>query len=197
MVDGNVAFKVTWVYGKDGPFTSPCTPEGRDINIRQQKKVWCSQPVCPCNRLFRRGNLGVVTPAEEPCYDFQIFTSWTFGAGIYHTGERQGQPIPIKHVRPGKLAFFTSRNIDMPENERIIIGCFEIAGLEFDQENGFVVQAKEGSGLKVPDLENAPRFWQFYSQKGGPRWNTGLFRYLPDKVAQDMYNAVEKAIGKR
>lgn len=25
----NVAFKVTWVYGEDGPWTMPCTPEGR------------------------------------------------------------------------------------------------------------------------------------------------------------------------
>ena len=29
IADGNVAFKVTWVYGNHGPFSSPCTPPGR------------------------------------------------------------------------------------------------------------------------------------------------------------------------
>jgi len=37
--DGNVALNVTWVYGKDGPFTSPCTPQGREVNIRS-RRVW-------------------------------------------------------------------------------------------------------------------------------------------------------------
>jgi hypothetical protein len=34
----NVAFKVTWVYGEDGPWTTPCTPEGRRISIRREGK---------------------------------------------------------------------------------------------------------------------------------------------------------------
>jgi len=112
MIDGNVAFKVTWVYGQNGPFTSPCTPAGRDINIRRQKKVWCSQPENPCNQLFQRGNKGLLAAKEYPCIDAVIFTRWSFGGGVYHTGARQGNPIPLNHVRPGKLAFFTSRNID-------------------------------------------------------------------------------------
>jgi hypothetical protein len=195
MADGNVAFKVTWVYGQNGPFTSPCTPEGRDNNIRRQKRVWCSQPECPCNQLFRRGNKGMVAE-DDPCYDAMIFKSWSFGGGVYHTGERQGSPIPLKYVQPGKLAFFTSRNIDMPESERIIIGCYKIAGMELDEKDGFMVQAMEGSGLRVPDFNNAPRYWDFYSQEGGPRWDTGLFRYLTDRVAQAMYKAVQDAVRK-
>lgn len=195
MADGNVAFKVTWVYGKDGPFTSPCTPEGRYINIRRQKKVWCSQPECPCNKLFREGNQGLVAVEDDPCYDAMIFTSWSFGGGVYYKGARPGHHIRLNHVRPGKLAFFTSRNIDMPESERIIIGCYEIAGIE-NGKDGRMVLAKEGSGLRVPDFQNAPRYWDFYFRNNGPRWGTGLFRYLPDRVAQAMYEAVKEATRK-
>lgn len=44
----NVAFKLNWVYGADGPFTTPCTPEGWLINIIREGKVWCNQPECAC-----------------------------------------------------------------------------------------------------------------------------------------------------
>jgi len=81
----------------------------------------------------------------------------------------------------------------MPERERIIIGCYEIAGIELDEQDGFMVLPREGSGLRVTDFQNAPRYWDFYSQKSGPRWNTGLFRYLPDRIARVMNEAVKKA----
>lgn len=196
MADGNVAFKVTWVYGQAGPFTSPCTPIGREINIRRKKKVWCSQPENLCNQLFQRGNKGLLIGEEYPCYDAAIFTRWTFGGGVYHKGAKRGQPITLKHVRPRKLAFFTSRSIYMPEEERIIIGCYEIAGIELDERDGFMVLPKEGSGLRVTDFQNAPRFWDFYLQERGPCWNTGLFRYLSDQQAQAMYQAVLEAARK-
>lgn len=193
MPDGNIAFKVTWVYGEKGPFTSPCAPEGRDINIRLQKKTWCRQPQCPCYKLYKTGNLGLLAADEEPCYDAVIFKHWCFGGGMYHTGSRKGQPIPLKYAKPGKLAFFTSRRHDMTEDQRIIIGCFEIGRVELDDEGGVLVVAEKSSGIKVPNFDHAPRFWDFHAQKGGPRWKTGLFRYLSDQEAQAMYRAVKEA----
>lgn len=194
MQHGNLAFKVTWVYGEKGPFTSPCTPEGRDINIRQQKKTWCRQPQCPCYKLYKAGNFGLLAADEEPCYDASIFKNWCFGGGMYHIGSRRGQPIPLKYAKPGKLAFFTSRHIGMKENERLIIGCFIIGRIEFDEDNGVFVWAEKDTGIRVPNLDQAPRFWDYHDQEGGPRWNTGLFRYLSDQEAHSMYDAVLKAI---
>src|ERR1043166_7108892 len=50
-----------------GPFTSPCDAHGRIVNIRKEKKVWCSQEENPCRRiLFEDGNAGA--PDEIPCY---------------------------------------------------------------------------------------------------------------------------------
>src|SRR6266436_3326732 len=65
--DGNVAFKVTWVYGKSGPFGSPCTSDGRKINIHLDKRPWCSQKECLCNELDRSGDLREVSAEEHPC----------------------------------------------------------------------------------------------------------------------------------
>jgi hypothetical protein len=191
MIDGNVAFKVTWVYGQEGPFTTPCTAEGRDTNIRLEKKVWCSQPECPCNEAWRRGNrAGPVEPV--PCYDADIFRRWRFGGGVYHHGPRKDTPIHMWFVKPGKLAFFTSRNIEMAERDRIVIGCFEIDEI-VDQEGwGHMALSKPASRIRVADLSKAPRFWDYHKQRGGPRWGTGLFRYLPDTEAKRLRTALER-----
>lgn len=197
MRDGNVAFKVTWVYGKDGPFTSACTPEGREINIGKQKKVWCSQPECPCNQLFLKGNRGLVAASEIPCYDFMIFKKWAFSGGVYHHGKKKGEPIPFTNCLPGKLAFFTSRNNTMIEEERIIIGCYEISEIKSDDDfESFIAAPKKGSEIRINNFQYAPRFWDFYKQDGPPRWGTGLFRYLFDHEAEAMFKAVVKAAKK-
>jgi len=190
MIDGNVAFKVTWVYGQQGPFTTPCTAEGRETNIRL-KKVWCSQPECPCNEAWRKGNrAGPVTPV--PCYDANIFIEWQFGGGSFHHGPRKGQPIQIRFAKRGKLAFFTSRRVDMREQDRIVVGCFEIDDISAKQGWGHVATSKPGSRIEVVDLSKAPRFWDFHKQAGGPRWGTGLFRYLQDGEAKKLCEALER-----
>src|SRR5436190_6419814 len=106
--DGHVAFKVTWVYGRTGPFTSPCTAEGREANIAIERKVWCSQRQNSCCKAFAAGNTrGPVS--GSPCYDVDVFREWGFGGGVYHHGKRRGQPIPLRFAELGKLAFLTSK----------------------------------------------------------------------------------------
>jgi hypothetical protein len=191
--DGNVALKVTWVYGKEGPFTSPCTPPGRESNIRAGR-VWCSQPECLCNKLYRSANTREVVFNEHPCMDSEIFLKWTFGAGTYHHGPKRGEPIPIKHARPGRLAFFTSRRGDMKEGERIVLASFEIDDIGFDSKKSLnYLSAKPGSQIKVAlsDFNRAPRLWDFYRVAGSPSWGTGLFRYLTDPQAKGLRDALE------
>ena len=126
-----------------------------------------------------------------------IFKKWTFSGGVYHHGDRKGEPIPFKYFKPGKLAFFTSRTQDMTEAERIIIGCYEIAGAEPDADYRDLVAApKKGSEMRINNFRYAPRFWDFYQQNGPPRWGTGLFRYLSDQEAESMYQAVIRAANK-
>ena len=111
--------------------------------------------------------------------DSEIFTAWKFGAGSYHHGPRRNDPIPIKYAKPGKLAFFTSRQTDKSETERIVIGCYEIDEVGFDsKKGGTFLHAKLGSQLKInlDNLDRAPRFWDFYKTSGAPHWTFGLFR---------------------
>ena len=157
---GNVAFKVTWVYGKSGPFSSPCTSDGREKNIQSQR-IWCSDQECLCNKLYRIGGLREVTPEERPCMDSEIFTTWKFGTGVYHHGPKKDDSIPIKSARPGKLAFFTSRRFGMSKAERIVLGFYEIDELGFDsKKGGTFLHAKQGSQFKInlDALREAPRF---------------------------------------
>jgi hypothetical protein len=146
---GNVAFKVTWVYGKGGPFSSPCTSVGREINIRKEKRIWCSDQECLCNKLYRAGDLREVMLGEQPCMDSETFTAWRFGGGTYHNGPRKDEPISIKHARPGKLAFFTSRQFERTEAERLVLGCYEIDDVGFDSKrDGTFLHAKKGSEMQ-------------------------------------------------
>jgi len=132
MREGNLAFKVTWVYGADGPFTTSCTPAGRDINIRRQKRVWCSEEACPCNEVLKRGNTEPPVPVsgDRPSYDANIFREWRFGGGTFHHGRKRNTPIKIRHAKLGKFAFFTSRERQMKEEHRRVIGGFQIGEIK-------------------------------------------------------------------
>jgi len=100
-----------------------------------------------------------------------------------------GDPIPINHWRPGKLAFLTSKEADKPENERRIIGCFSIAGMTQHPDWGHVLHG--GSlRLRATNPGQAPLYWKFHHQPAGPRWNTGLFRYVNDHEAHNMLSAL-------
>jgi hypothetical protein len=191
---GNVAFKVTWVYGETGPFASPCTPTGRRINIQRRRVTWCRQPECPCRQLFDAGNTEPYDRDKEywPCYDSAIFDKWSFGGGRFHGETRKGQKIPFKNFRLGKLAFFTTRRHDMEEEDRVVIGCYRIAKAITDPDFDMLVAAAGDFKLRVRDFDQAPRFWEFHRQKGEPHWGTGLFRYLPDEEASALLEAVQK-----
>ncbi|HPW21243.1 MAG TPA: hypothetical protein PLE61_10580 [Vicinamibacterales bacterium] len=198
--DGNVAFKVTWVYGRRGPFSTACTPEGRRLNIEVDKRTWCSQRQNRCNKLWRAGNRGRPYPVSEsdyPCLDVMALRSWSFSAGYYHHGKRKDEPIPMRGVKVGKLAFLTTRRHDMSEADRIVIGCFRVSAV-VDEDGHFRVEGQRTSErLRVRDFARAPRYWDYHRQTGGPRWGTGLFRYLPDAEAQRLFLAVRNAAGSR
>ncbi len=190
----NVAFKLNWVYGADGPFTTPCTPEGRLINILREGKVWCSQPENECHALV---DTDEVLPADAlPCMDLRGYRELRFGGGTYHSGPHRGKGISIHKAGVGKLAFLTSRDHEMPEEERIIIACFRIDRIETNEETGedTVVAGDPPLGLRVPTdrFDDAPRFWDFRASAANRVWGSGLFRYIPDDEAAAMWAAVEE-----
>lgn len=124
-IDGNVAFKVTWLYGTKGAFQGPCNAKGRQWNTRHAS--WCSQKDCLCYQLDRDNDDSeiIVTPDDYPCYESRMFDNpWRFGAGLYTIGKKQGEPIPFRQAIEGKLAFLTSKNDEMYEDQRIVIAAY-------------------------------------------------------------------------
>jgi hypothetical protein len=131
--------------------------------------------------------------SDYPCNDVMVFRWWAFSSGSFHHGPRKGHPIPMRHASPGKLAFLTSRRMDMPEAERRVIGCFRISEIEETDGEFWALSDSASERIRVTEMSRAPRFWDFYRQSGGPRWNTGLFRYLPDNKTTKLYAAVVRA----
>jgi hypothetical protein len=192
--DGHVAFKVTWVYGKTGPFTSPFAAEGRETNIRIERKVWCSQSENLCHKAYMAGNArGPVR--SSPRYDVDALREWGFGGGFYHHGPRRGQPISLRFAKIRKLAFLMSQPVEAKESDRVVLGFFEIADLT-GPDGDVWVSGKTGVRVPTSSLHNAPRFWKFYRQSGRPRWGCGLFRYMSDVQAMKLKDAVMKAAGR-
>jgi len=191
--DGHVAFKLTWVYGKNGPFTSPCTAEGRNTNISVERKVWCSQRQNDCYKVHAAGNDGGPVRGS-PCYDVDAFRDWAFSGGVHHNGPLRGRPIPVRFATKGKLAFLTSKRFDAKESDRLVLGFFEITDLRVS--GGQWVSGETGVRVSNSSLHDAPRFWKFYRQSGGPRWGSGLFRYMSDGQALKLKGALMKAAGR-
>ena len=196
--DGNIALKLTWIESTNGPFASPCSPQGRELNIIDNPRVWCSHGDCPCYEIYHQhNNAGDYWQYHNksdfddwPCYEAMVFRRWQFGTGIYHNGSNVDQSIPIKHWRPGKFAFLTSRQPGKPEAERRIIGCFDMDRMTTDPHWGNVLHAGSVK-LKAANFSNAPPYWRYHRQPSGPRWNTGLFRYISDAEARQMFVAVK------
>jgi hypothetical protein len=143
--------------------------------------------------LYRAGNTAdPLTFEHSPCNDVRALRDWKFSAGWFHDGPKKGNPIPFKYGLPGKFAFLTTRSCEMPERDRLVIACYEISDLR--KEDGEIwAHSVHASRVRVRDLDAAPRFWRYHRQSGGPRWNTGLFRYLPDTEAKRLHDALLKA----
>ena len=92
----------------------------------------------------------------------------------------------------GKLAFFTTRELGKPENDRIVIGAFRIGRFEHTKWEDWVI-TESGTGIRVENLGRAPRFWAYYNPDATPRFSFGLFRYLDDDTSNRLYQAVRSA----
>ncbi len=188
----NIAFKVTWVYGEDGPWSSPCSPEGRLINIIREGKVWCNQPENECHKIS--DTEARLPLSARPCMDYGAYYDLRFGGGTHHSGPQEGKGIPIHQTDVGKLAFLTSRRNDMAEEDRIIIACFRIDLKERSDHGEDIVSADPDHPhfLRVPAdrFGDAPRFWDYRAAAEHRAWGTGLFRYIPDDEAEAMWQAM-------
>jgi hypothetical protein len=174
---------------------------GRAKNTHRRGN-WCSQPECRCYKLDRAGDSHEidVNREEHPCLESVMFKRWSFGPGGYSHGSKKGEPIPILHAKEGKLAFLTSKNCEMREDQRIVIGAYEIGEIGRYPYGHYAIIAKQNTHvqLSVVDSDRAPRFWEFYQNSAGPpAWRSGLFRYLTAEQATAMFDALKSAASGR
>ena len=193
--DGNVAFKCTYndggVRGFVG-FGGTCSNGNILRNVRTNPRSWCSAPANACRQFFDNDFQG--RRPTNPCYESRITDLWRFGPGTYHTGPRDGDPIPMRDAQVGKVALLTTRHpVRDSEAKRIVFGVFRIESV-IEEDNGEIsvvgnpaqaIRLSEVAALAVP-------FWRFkhLPSSGTPDWRSGLFRYISDQEVANFLHAL-------
>lgn len=192
---GNVAFKCTYNDGGSTGgfvgFDGTCT-DGNIVRNVEAGRTWCSASECKCRQFYQNRFRG--RRPTEPCYESLIVSDLRFGPGTYHSGARDGDPIPMAGARTGKVALLTTRHPERDtEAERIVFAVYEIRDVHEDRQGRVWVQ---GDATQAIRLSQAAAFrlpyWRFKEppHSGVPDWRTGLFRYLSDQEVANFLHAL-------
>ena len=195
--DGNVAFKCTYNDGGSTEFVGlagTCSNENIRRNVEGVKRrVWCSNEDNLCHQFHDRGFRG--GRPIHPCYESQIFQTWKYSSGVFTSGEREGDPIPMLDAQAGKIALLTTRLPDHDtEIKRIVFGIFRIAKIEQNKHGTWAIGDPEYA-IRLPKTAAlALPYWYFkpyrHFNNGRPNWGTGLFRYVPDREVTNFLHAL-------
>lgn len=196
----NLAIKCTYCDGgakkSSLGYRGVCSDSVIKHNIDIAKKVWCSQPDNMCNQYHQ----GLITRKElekeyestknvfgqSICYESQMLQIWSAGAGFYHNGEREGQPMKLVHAGHNSLALLMTRKPQVPEGQRMIFAVFLVhENYQGDeQEEGHIgADKKYRLELKPKEAEKL-KFWDYYFNPKNPQriaLGSGLHRYLTDQ----------------
>ena len=197
-----VAFKVTYNDGGAGAgrvgFRGICSRGNIAENAQDGGPVWCSQSDNPC-RIFADGNFRGPRPRivgqNGPCYEATLLSHkpFRFGAGIYHNGERAGQPIPISQLKVGDIAFLTTIPPGGSQQDRFVFALFRVGRLYAHPTWGNMVES-DGSMdvILADDVAEDTLYWDFqkHNDDGSTLWNSGLFRYLSTERTTALLNDV-------
>lgn len=119
------------------------------------------------------------------CYESELLTRkpFKFWTGIYHSGTRKGEPIPInaERIATGDIALLTTRTPGRAERDRIVFGCYRVGKVGRDDDWGNFIESDGTMDLVLPDdVARQCRYWDYQNpnRDGSARWGSGLFRYL-------------------
>jgi hypothetical protein len=182
-----IAFKVTYNDGGAngslfGGFNGVCSDRIMVDNVRERKMTYCSTPDNPC-RKYIDGSFAGPRPAMPPCYEGTLFNDrrFQFGGGVYHHGPKAGEPIPVKGIEPGDIAFLTTLLPGKQQHERIVFGCFRVARTPtLHPSDGYIIESDGTMDVRLPDeVAGQMGFWRYFQNSdGSKKWGTGLFRHL-------------------
>lgn len=195
IVDGNVAFKVTY---NDAEWRGLCSRNIADFNFKN--RTWCKEQSTP-NSKNCQSNLwlnNVIKKGVYPCADAGALANNdpNFYAGHYHGPKHNNEPIRVWNIKRGKIAVFTSRAPMEPESERFIFFIGQITRIneQIGPTGNFeTYHCDPNSGLYF-NKSNYPKYWDFYKNPNKPEkigWNTGLIRYWSDKQVIALLESVQ------
>lgn len=193
--DGNIAFKVTYT---DSNWSGVCSPNVANFNF--QHRTWCKiQSEFPINCQSKKyANPNNLNLDDFPCHDCIALKELMFYTGHYHGNKHDNEPIPCLDAKVGKIAVFTSREPGEAENERFIFAIGQMNYFEpvSDASGNYERFHCDKSTAVVFREGNYPKFWKYYQNANNPNriaWNTGLFRYLNDKVVFALLEDIENS----
>ena len=183
-----LAFKVT--YNDGGAcggligYRGVCSEQIIVRNVEVDRRTWCSDPNNECRQYCDSGRVGR-RPKVGVCYESELLSRkpFKFWTGIYRTGQRAGEPIPIdaEKLAKGDIVLLTTRAPERPEQDRIIFGCYRVGNVGIDDERGNYVESDGTMDLVLPDdIARQCRYWAYQrrNRDGSTSWGAGLFRYL-------------------
>ncbi len=190
----NLAFKCNYNNGgrneKRIGFFGVCSDDVIWHNIEVEKRVWCTQPECPCMRYYQ----GLITRKEldekfdignSVCIESDQLRSWRTSAGMHHNGPRKGLAMKLLHAGKDCLAVLTTRFPGEKEQDRVIFAVFLVDDFYEgnDREDGFVT-AKPVYRISLNLGESRGMlFWRYFANANDPArpaWSSGLHRYITD-----------------
>ena len=185
IIDGNVAFKVTY---NDKNWKGICSANIADFNFKN--RTWCKiQSNYEYNCQSPEWKAEVDENGEFPCADAGALANDdpNFYAGHFHGKKHNNEPIRVWNIKRNKIAIFTSREPGEPESERFIFFVGKIINIKENiDHNGAIFETyhcNPKTGLYFNNI-NRPKYWNFYKNPNKPEkigWNTGLIRYWSDK----------------
>ena len=184
-----LAFKVT--YNDDGArggligYRGICSEHIIVRNVEVDSRIWCSDPESQCRQYCDGGRKGPRPKVEDGvCYESELLSRkpFKFWTGIYHSGQRRGEPIPmvVERVAKGDIVLLTTRTPERPERDRIIFGCYRVGKVGIDEWGNFV-ESDGTMDLALPDdIAEQCRYWDYQrpNRDGRVFWGSGLFRYV-------------------
>ena len=187
-----LAFKVTYNDGgaRGGliGYRGVCSDRIIVQNVEVDRRTWCSNPENECRQFCDKDRRGARPKA--PCYESELLTRkpTKFWTGIYHSGTRRGEPIPIDfgRVAEGDITLLTTVPPERAERDRIVFGCYRVGKVGTD-ERGHYIESDGSMELVLPeDIAVDCRYWDYQppNRDGSVFWGSGLFRYLSRDATQ-------------
>lgn len=190
-----VAFKATYndggAHGGLVGYRGVCSDPVIVDNVHVRGMTWCSQPNNPCRQHFDGGLEGlrprVRTGPDAFCYESGLFLRQPrrFGGGFFHTGEREGEPIPVAQVEVGDVAILTTIPPGGGQEDRFIFGLFRIGQFYLDNDWGYVSESDGSMDVVIPDdVARDLLYWNYQhpNADGTRMWGSGLVRYLDEDL---------------